>query len=135
MKNRLKIIYLSLVVLLGSSIQTFAQANLKPITALALSDSLKKASQLLVDVRTPQETEKGYIEGATFINFYDSDFVEQLNNLDKNRTVYVYCQASGRSKKAAEILIGAGYSRVYYLSGGIMDWQKSELPLKTNNLK
>ena len=41
---------------------------------------LTKEIQLL-DVRTPQEYQQGYIEGAILINFFDSDFVSKVSAL------------------------------------------------------
>jgi len=41
------------------------------------------STKLIIDVRTPQEFNGGYIAGARNINFYDSDFKEPAVNADK----------------------------------------------------
>jgi rhodanese-related sulfurtransferase len=130
MNNSIPVFLICLVLCSFGSYQVTGQSKPTSITPQALADSLANTNTVIVDVRTEQETEKGYIDGAMFINFYETDFVEKLRKLDKNKTIFLYCQASGRSKKAAEILAGEGYPKVYYLAGGIMDWQKASLPLK-----
>lgn len=77
---------------------------------------------LLLDVRTPEEFEEGHIEGATLINFFDPDFADQIEKLDKTRAVYVYCKAGGRSARAMQMMNELGFLEVYNLSGGYGAW-------------
>jgi rhodanese-related sulfurtransferase len=56
------------------------------------------------------------------INFYDADFREQVAKLDRNIPVYVYCRSGGRSQKAMEVLKELGFSVVYELQGGYMNY-------------
>ena len=84
---------------------------------------LTKEIQLL-DVRTPQEYQQGYIEGAILINFFDSDFVSKVNaRFDKNKPLYIYCAVGGRSNKAAKKLISVGFDSIYDLKGGFNKWK------------
>lgn len=83
---------------------------------------------VLVDVRTPEETEKGYIKGAVFMDFYATDFKQQLKTLDKNAAIFIYCAAGGRSLDAMNILLANGYKKVYDLEGGMIDWKINNLP-------
>jgi len=83
----------------------------------------KKGIQLL-DVRTPQEYQQGYIEGAVLINFFDSDFVTKVSSrFDKNKPLYIYCAVGGRSNKAAKKLIADGFDSIYDLKGGFTKWK------------
>ena len=85
---------------------------------------LTKEIQLL-DVRTPQEYQQGYIEGAFLINFFDPDFVTKVSTrFDKNKPLYIYCAVGGRSNKAARKLISVGFDSVYDLKGGFTKWKK-----------
>ena len=85
---------------------------------------LTKEIQLL-DVRTPQEYQQGYIEGAFLINFFDPDFVTKVSTrFDKNKPLYIYCAVGGRSNKAARKLIAVGFDSVYDLKGGFTKWKK-----------
>ena len=87
------------------------------------AEILTKEIQLL-DVRTPQEYQQGYIEGAVLINFFDPDFVTKVSTrFDKNKPLYIYCAVGGRSNKAAKKLIAVGFDSVYDLKGGFTKWK------------
>ena len=72
---------------------------------------------ILIDVRTPEEFNDGHLEQAININWYDADFQEQVYELDKKKTIYVYCKKGGRSTKAAQMLDSLGYEVVNLLGG------------------
>jgi thioredoxin len=84
----------------------------------------------LVDVRTPEEFNGGYIKGAVNMNFNADDFAANIERLDKEKPVMVYCKAGGRSARAAEQLKKAGFKKIYDLDGGIMAWENAKLPLE-----
>ena len=77
---------------------------------------------VLLDIRTPEEVSKGFLKNASFINFYDENFLQKASWVKKNQPIYVYCHAGGRSSKAAEILIELGFREVYNLVGGYSKW-------------
>ncbi len=78
----------------------------------------------LVDVRTPQEYEAGYIGHAVNYNINGPDFKAQVEALDKSKPVLVYCKMGGRSAKAAKVLKELGFSTIYDLEGGYSAWSK-----------
>lgn len=83
-------------------------------------------SAQLLDVRTPQEWQGGYIQGAHLVNWFDGQFdvlVEQ--ELAKDKPVLVYCAAGGRSAKAMSKLMKLGYQEVYDLQGGLTAWRNA----------
>ena len=86
-----------------------------PITDLD-EDALKNA--LLIDVRTPEEYSLGHLDEAVNINWYDIDFKDKIAELDRGKTVYVYCKAGGRSAKAADVFRELGFDEVVNLEGG-----------------
>lgn len=77
----------------------------------------------LVDVRTPQEVQAGAIEGSVNMNMFDDDFKAQVETLDKDKAVYVYCKAGGRSARSAKMLKDMGFTKVYDLDGGYDTWK------------
>ena len=77
----------------------------------------------LIDVRTPREFEKGNIAGSKMINFKDRTFAAEMAKLDKNRPLFIYCQAGGRSLKACNQAVTDGFTEVYELAGGYGDWK------------
>ncbi len=68
-----------------------------------------------LDTRTPGEYRRGHIEG--FINIPVDELRDQLNELDKNKPVYVICQSGLRSYIASRILMGNGFD-AYNFAGG-----------------
>ncbi|MDG1052444.1 MAG: rhodanese-like domain-containing protein [Flavobacteriaceae bacterium] len=82
----------------------------------------------LVDVRTSEEFNAGHIEGAINIDFKNEELFYQLfKGLDKKNPVYVYCRSGNRSKKSADKLLELGFSKVYDLKGGYIEWNLNEL--------
>ena len=77
----------------------------------------------LIDVRTPREFEKGNIAGSKMINIKDRTFETEMAKLDKNRPLFIYCQAGGRSLKACNQAVTDGFTEVYELEGGYGDWK------------
>ena len=98
-----------------------AQSKTKPITEFSQNDI---NGGILLDVRTPEEFKEGHIENALNINWFDTDFAEQIATIDKSSTVYVYCKKGGRSAKAAQLLDSLGYENVVDLTGGYDAYEK-----------
>ena len=84
---------------------------------------------LILDVRTPEETQLGIIEGATIINFDDDDFEAKIQLMEKSKPIVVYCASGGRSSQAASILSEQGFMEVYNLEGGLYGWQNEGWPV------
>ncbi len=84
---------------------------------------------VVLDVRSPKETQSGHIEGAVFANYYDKDFAQQLAKLDKQTPYLLHCRSGGRSTKALATLKRLGFSNITHLDGGISAWQRAGLPL------
>lgn len=77
----------------------------------------------IIDVRTPEEFNSGYIEGAKLIDIQESGkFMEEIENLPKDNQYYVYCRSGKRSGMACELMNRAGIKNTYNLEGGIIDW-------------
>lgn len=84
---------------------------------------------ILLDVRTQNEFRNGHIENAGQLNYYALDFKKKILLLPRNQDIYLYCNTGYRSQKAAEILIKNGYTNVYNLEHGTMEWNKNNLPV------
>ena len=113
--------YLLFDILLLSASALAAQERLSPKEFRKKLENTPDA--LLLDIRTPQETAKGYLKGAVFMDFYDSSFKEQVATIDKEKPVFVYCAIGGRSWDAAKIMHEMGFKKVFDLKGGIIVWK------------
>ena len=78
----------------------------------------------ILDVRTAGEVAQGKIEGALVIDYYSSNFLDQVSQLPKDQEVYLYCAVGARSEEAARLLVQQGYTKVYHLQGGIQGWSQ-----------
>lgn len=83
----------------------------------------KDPNTVVIDVRTPGEVAEGYIAGTKyFIDLNGGNFANEIQKLDKSKSYIVYCRSGGRSSKAASIMIENGFTKVYNLTGGVMNW-------------
>jgi rhodanese-related sulfurtransferase len=84
---------------------------------------------VILDVRTPGEFRRGFIEGAILMDYYAPDFRERFAALDRNATIFVYCHSGGRSSDVLRLADTLGFARVFDLRGGIVAWAREGLPL------
>ncbi len=78
----------------------------------------------ILDVRTPEEVDEGYIPNAVNIDIYlGQEFVDELEKLDKEKNYYVYCRSGNRSRQACAIMNSIGIENAYNLEGGILEWE------------
>ncbi|MBR2043149.1 MAG: FAD-dependent oxidoreductase [Clostridia bacterium] len=75
----------------------------------------RDGSVFLLDTRTPFEVFGGRIDG--FVNIPLDELRERLDEIPKDRPVYVHCHSGLRSYLACRILTGNGYD-CYNLAGG-----------------
>lgn len=106
------------------------QAFIKNVNTQTFKELVDTGKGIILDVRTPEEIEQGHIANASTINFYDEKFVAKINLIPKDKEVYVYCKAGGRSSQAAQILKQNGFNKIYNLDGGFMQWEKNNFPVE-----
>ncbi len=75
----------------------------------------RDGSVFLLDTRTPYEVMYGKIDG--FINIPLDELRERIDEIPKDKPIYVHCHSGLRSYLACRILIGNGYD-CYNLAGG-----------------
>ena len=96
------------------------------------SSKVAEAGIITLDVRTPGEFNEGHIEGAQLIDFQSGNFESEIATLDKSKTYAVYCRSGSRSGQAVKIMSDAGFTNLYNLDGGVIDWANAGLPLVNN---
>jgi len=79
---------------------------------------------IILDVRTPEETDLGTISNAVLIDYKNSNFDTEIAKLDKSKSYLVYCRSGGRSVGASNKMIDAGFSDVTNMKGGYNAWSK-----------
>ena len=78
---------------------------------------------VILDVRTEDEWNDGFIENAINIDIYKGQgFIYAVEELNKSKNYYVYCKAGGRSQQACDIMNQLGFENTYNLVGGMLQW-------------
>ncbi|MFY9115727.1 MAG: FAD-dependent oxidoreductase [Bacteroidales bacterium] len=75
----------------------------------------------LLDVRIPEEHMIGTLEGA--VNIPLDELRDRLDEVPKDKPIYVFCAVGVRGYLAANILSQNGYTEVYNLSGGYKTYE------------
>ena len=89
--------------------------------ARALSE---QTEAVVLDVRTEEEFESGYIPNAINIDWrMGPGFIDQINTLDKKKHYYVYCRSGVRSEQAVQYMRDLGFNNTFNLLGGILNWE------------
>jgi rhodanese-related sulfurtransferase len=100
-----------------------AQSALK-VNSIEFKAQYYKHRGQLIDVRTPYEYADGHIENARNIDVSVASFEAEIEKLDRDQAVFIYCGIGIRSAKAAAILRKKGFKYVYDLDGGYKDLVK-----------
>jgi rhodanese-related sulfurtransferase len=74
---------------------------------------------ILIDVRTNEEVEQQAYKGAKHIDYLSYELADQLEQLDKSKTYYVFCKTSRRSSRVCIILENLGFPKVFNLKEGL----------------
>ena len=80
----------------------------------------------ILDVREPDEVAQARIDGARHIPL--GALVERLDEVPRDRPVYVMCHVGGRSAQATQYLEANGVDAVN-ITGGILEWYRAGLPV------
>jgi sulfur-carrier protein adenylyltransferase/sulfurtransferase len=84
----------------------------------------------LIDVREPVELQVARLPGEELIPL--GELAANLHKLDSSQEIVLFCKSGGRSNRALELLLSAGFRKVKNLRGGINAWSREvdpEVPL------
>jgi len=88
-----------------------------------LSRLVGKEDVQIVDVRAASEYNANHIEGADHV--FLGTLTQNLDKIDRNKTVVVHCQAGDRSTIAYSVLKRNGFENVKNFAGGMQEWTKN----------
>ena len=90
----------------------------------------KNDSVVILDAREPEEFEVSHLKSSINIGFDDfSSEEKQLQKINKDSQIIVYCSVGIRSEKIGEKLKEAGFTNVRNLYGGIFEWKNRGYPV------
>jgi rhodanese-related sulfurtransferase len=103
--------------------------GIRDADAVAALQLINHKNALVLDVREDSEYKSGHLLNAKLIPL--GKLKERVGELEKYKAqpIVVVCRSGQRSGMACGILGKLGFSEVYNLSGGVMAWQKQNLPL------
>jgi rhodanese-related sulfurtransferase len=108
---------------IGGRLSGVEQADTLKATRLYNDDAL------VLDVREDKEFAAGHIPKAKHIPL--SQLAGRIKELDKfkGKPVLVTCRSGQRSASACRMLKKAGFETVYNQTGGIIAWERANLPV------
>lgn len=123
--------YMLLVGVASGMISCTAQ-TIEKLSPKAFMDRInsEKGDYMILDVRTEEEIVQGKIPGARSLDFFGDNFLDKLNELDRNTTYYIYCASGGRSGKTHSNMSDMGFKKLYELEGGINAWKAKGLQVE-----
>lgn len=108
---------------LGSRLSGIEQADTLKATRLFNDDAL------ILDVREDKEFAAGHIPKAKHIPLGKlSSRIQELNK-HKKKPILVTCRSGQRSARACRMLKKAGFETVFNQAGGIIAWERANLPV------
>ena len=130
----------------------FKYLNVTAIEACKLfiiKESLISHELFILDVRSTAEYSYTHIKGAKLIPLKNMPLHDPINlpneellewhinnnaNLPENKCtkILVYCMSGKRGAIASQMLIDAGYKRIYNMQGGIAEWVNAGYPIVVN---
>lgn len=107
----------------GSKLSGVEQADTLKATRLYNDDAL------ILDVREDKEFASGHIPKAKHIPL--GKLASRMQELEKhkNKPILVTCRSGQRSARACGMLKKAGFETVYNQQGGIIAWERANLPV------
>src|SRR5262249_17359401 len=87
----------------------------------------RAAGGLGLDVREPAEYAHGHVPGS--VNLPQAALASRLEELPRDRPIWVICQVGGRSRRAAQFLKQVGFEQAASVGGGIVAWRAAGQPV------
>lgn len=143
MKSIIKLIAISAALLTGcfnrsdaqvknpkfqKKLQWLLRHNVKEIS---ISETKNLSDVIYLDSRGKEEYEVSHIKDAVWVG-YDNFDIKSVAELDKSKTIVVYCSVGYRSEKITKQLEKAGFKKVFNLYGGLFEWYNENLPVVDN---
>tara|TARA_Y100000739_G_scaffold173179_1_gene150911 strand:+ start:444 stop:848 length:405 start_codon:yes stop_codon:yes gene_type:complete len=114
--------YILLVAFTIFSCSLINNESINQMNSDELIEFIELNDAILVDVRTEDEYNSGYIENSLNIDYFSNEFSVNADKLDKNTPIILYCRSGNRSSMSANKISKLGFNEIYNLEGGILEW-------------
>lgn len=112
-----------------SRLQFLLSHNVAEIT---VQEAKKLEKAIFLDTREKEEYQVSHIKDAVWVGYDDFD-ISRVNNLDKSKTIVIYCSVGYRSEKVTKKLEKAGFKKVFNMYGGLFEWYNEAYPMVDND--
>lgn len=104
--------------------------GVKEVDNAAALQLINHKNALVLDVREESEFKMGHIRGAKLIPLIK--LKDRIGELERYREqpIVIVCRSGNRSATASALLGNREFGQTYSLTGGMMAWQKSDLPVE-----
>ncbi|HEY6093595.1 MAG TPA: rhodanese-like domain-containing protein [Gallionellaceae bacterium] len=104
--------------------------GIKEVDCLGALQLINHKSALVLDVREEAEFGNGHLLNAKLIPL--GKLASRIGELERYREqpIVVVCRSGQRSASACALLGKQGFTQAFNLGGGVIAWQKSNLPLE-----
>jgi len=102
------------------------QAQLNNLDATEFKAKIAAEQVQIVDVRTEQEFETSHIKDAIPINYFEEEFWDKIERLDKSKISLIYCRSGRRSIRVCTLMKNGGFDpdKLFNLRGGMIEWME-----------
>jgi rhodanese-related sulfurtransferase len=87
----------------------------------------REAGAFILDVRQPEEWNEYHVPGSTLIPL--GELASRVDELPLDQEIVVVCRSGNRSAQGRDILMGAGFTQVTSLAGGLSQWRAAGYPV------
>lgn len=94
--------------------------DMKIATNEEIETKINNKTSIILDVREPAEYALKHIPNSTHIPL--GELSSRLDEIDKNKTVYVICRTGSRSQYAVNFMINEGITDIYNVLPGMINW-------------
>lgn len=126
-----RLLVLALIAILVMLIVSEIQQRLSRVKVVSHSEAIRLLNHenaVMIDMRSDKDYREGHIVNAVHLPAGTGEVPASLNK-HRERPVIVYCERGQRSNAVCNRLSKQGFESVYNLKGGVLAWQKAELPL------
>lgn len=104
--------------------------GVKEVDCVGALQMINHKNALILDVREESEFSNGHLLNSKLIPL--GKLAGRVGELERYREqpVVVVCRSGQRSASACVVLGKQGFTQAFNLSGGVVAWQKSNLPLE-----
>lgn len=104
--------------------------GIKEVDHIGATQLINHKEALVLDVREQGEYDAGHILNSKLVPL--GKLRGRVGELEKyrERPIVVVCRSGQRSAAACALLGKEGFTQAFNLSGGVMAWQKANLPLE-----